>query len=165
LVVLEIAVDRGDELGHALGGPAANARMPKRKTESYVPVIEQGIPIPPRTIAAYKKKIPDGVLIELAERIRPTESVQLPVGSMGKFRTLLKARGLQAVSQSGQGETVGRIWVLPRRRMKTARPSNSRPLRGAGSKPLRAAAVTSGGGEPRRKRQGLKIAEFKDPGG
>jgi hypothetical protein len=96
--------------------------MPARKTEPYVPVIEQGIPIPPRAAAVYKKKIPNGVLSDLAERIKPTESVQLPVGSMGKFRTLLKARGFQTVSQYGQDETVGRIWVLPGRRMKTARP-------------------------------------------
>jgi hypothetical protein len=98
--------------------------MPKRKTEPYVPVIEHGIPIPPRTAAVYKKKIPNGVLSELAGRIRPTESVQLPVGSMGKFRTLLKVRGFQTVSQHGQDETVGRIWVLPGRRTKTGRPSN-----------------------------------------
>ena len=103
--------------------------MPKRKIESYVPVIEQGIPIPPRKAAVYKKKIPNGVLIQLAERIKPTESVQLPVGSMGKFRTLLKARGLQTVSQQGQDDTVGRIWVLPRRRTKTARRPRRDPAR------------------------------------
>ena|SRR2546429_165013 len=72
------------------------APVKKRKTAEYVPVIKSGIPVPERAQTVYTEKIAEGKLIEVAERIKPTECVHLPSGSIGKFRKLLKQRGLKA---------------------------------------------------------------------
>ena len=87
-------------------------RRSMRKTEEYVPKIEDGIPIPKRATAVYTKKIADGELIRITEQIKPGQSVVLPVGSIGKFKKLIEGRGLKTVSQRAQSDSEGRVWAL-----------------------------------------------------
>jgi hypothetical protein len=82
------------------------------KVEQYVPKIEDGIPIPEPVPTVYRKKIVDGELIRIAEQIRPSQSVVLPVGSLGKFKKIIESRGFRTVCRSGQTDTEARVWVV-----------------------------------------------------
>jgi len=91
------------------------------KVEVYVPKVEKGIIMPNRSPTVYTRKIAAGELRRIAEQIKPGtmakrgrdgESVVLPVGSIGKFKQMVKARGLQTVCFRGQSETEARVWVI-----------------------------------------------------
>lgn len=88
-------------------------RPSSRKTEEYIPEIRNDRPIPERTTAVYVRKIVEGELIRLVDRIKPGESVDLPVGSMGKFRKLVEQRGYGTVTQRPKADETGTVWVLP----------------------------------------------------
>jgi hypothetical protein len=83
-----------------------------KKVEQYVPKIEDDVPIPPRLKTTYTRKIVDGELLRIAKEMRPTQSVVIPVGSIGKFRNVVKGRGLETVCQVDQTATEARIWVV-----------------------------------------------------
>jgi hypothetical protein len=83
-----------------------------RKTEEYVPLVEDGIPIPKRAKAVYTKKIVEGELMRIADQIRPGQSVVLPGGSIGKFKRRVHTRDLKTVSRRASTGAEGRVWVL-----------------------------------------------------
>ena len=85
--------------------------MRKKKLEEYVPVIEDGIPIPEPPATRYTRKIIGGELMRIAEQIKPGQSVILPAGSIGKFKKIVKSRGLHTVCFIGQSDTEARVWV------------------------------------------------------
>jgi hypothetical protein len=97
----------------------------KLKVKQYVPAIEDGVVIPEPAATVYTRKIVDGELQRIANQIKPGQSVVLPAGSAGKFRKIVKDRGLETFSKSvlrGRSkipytytETDGeaRVWVLP----------------------------------------------------
>ena len=85
----------------------------KRKTAEYVPVIKRGVPIPARAKGRYTERISEGKLIEIAQRIQVSDCVHLPNGSVGKFRNLLKARGLKIRKVLDGPEPRARVWVIP----------------------------------------------------
>jgi hypothetical protein len=85
-----------------------------RRVEEYVPKIEDGIPIPEPAPTVYTRKIAAGELIRTAEQIEPGQSVVLPVGSIGKFRKIVKGRDLETVCRVGQSDTEARVWVVGR---------------------------------------------------
>ena len=82
------------------------------KVEWYIPIIEDGVPLPEPNPTAYTRKIVAGELIKIAEQIKPGQSVILPVGSIGKFKAIVKSRGLAIVQRSGQTDAETRIWVI-----------------------------------------------------
>jgi len=83
-----------------------------KKIEEYVPLIEDGIPIPKRIRTVYTRKIVAGELMRIAEQIKPGQSVVLPAGSIGKFRRIVKSRGLHTVCYIGQSDPEARVWVI-----------------------------------------------------
>jgi hypothetical protein len=83
-----------------------------KKVEEYVPKIEDDIPIPERTTTVYTRKIVAGELIRIAEKIKPAQSVVLPAGSIGKFRKIVRSRGLKTICFIGQSDTEARVWVV-----------------------------------------------------
>ena len=89
--------------------------------ESYVPRIEDGIPIPDPQDTVYTRKIVSGELVRIAEKIKPGtlakravdgQSVVLPVGSIGKFKRIVQSRGLKTVCFVRQSDTEARVWVV-----------------------------------------------------
>ena len=82
-----------------------------KKVEDYVPLIEDGIPIPERNPTVYTRKIVAGELIRIAEQIKAGQSVVLPAGSIGKFKQIVKSRGLLTVCYIGKSDTEARVWV------------------------------------------------------
>jgi hypothetical protein len=89
-------------------------RVSMKKVEQYVPQIEDGIPIPERLKTAYTRKIVAGELLRIASEIKPTQSVVLPVGSIGKFKKIVKSRGFETVCPVDQTATEARVWVVSR---------------------------------------------------
>lgn len=87
-------------------------RKAMKKVEDYVPLIEDGIPVPERIPTVYTRKIVAGELMRIGEQIRPGQSVVLPAGSIGKFRKIVKSRGLLTVCFIGQSDTEARVWVM-----------------------------------------------------
>jgi hypothetical protein len=90
-------------------------------TEMYVPLIEDGIPIPEPPATVYTRKIVGGELMRIAEKIKPGtiakravdgQSVVLPAGSIGKFKKIVKSRGLKTVCFISQSDTEARVWVV-----------------------------------------------------
>jgi hypothetical protein len=80
--------------------------------ETYVPKIEDGVPMPEPEATVYTRKIAGGELIRIAEKIKPKQSVVLPAGSIGKFKKIVKSRGLETVCFIGQSDTEARVWVV-----------------------------------------------------
>jgi hypothetical protein len=89
--------------------------------EMYIPQIEDGIPIPERPATVYPRKIVGGELMRIAEQIKPGtiakraadgQSVVLPAGSIGKFKKIVKSRGLKTVFFISQSDTEARVWVV-----------------------------------------------------
>jgi hypothetical protein len=83
-----------------------------KKIEWYVPPIEDGIPIPKHVPTVYTRKIVAGELMRIAEKIKPGQSVVLPAGSIGKFKKIVKSRGLLTVCYIGQSDPEARVWVI-----------------------------------------------------
>jgi hypothetical protein len=90
-------------------------------TELYIPQIENGIPIPEPPATVYPRKIVGGELMRIAEKIKPGtiakravdgQSVVLPAGSIGKFKKIVKSRGLKTVCFISQSDTEARVWVV-----------------------------------------------------
>jgi hypothetical protein len=111
------SVDFGDLRMYVAGspspGPPQRGDRMKKRVEIYVPEIEDDIPIPVHDPTVYTKKIVAGELIRIAEKINPGQSVVLPVGSIGKFKRIVKSRGLKTVSFVRQTDTDARVWVVP----------------------------------------------------
>ena len=86
-----------------------------RKTEEYVPLIQHGVPVPEREreTTRYTRKMPDGALAQLAQRMKPGDSVVLPAGSKGKLKSLMEERGLKTTSRLLAPVDEARVWVLP----------------------------------------------------
>ena len=84
-----------------------------KKLTEYVPVIEDGIPIPEPVPTVYTRKIVAGELTRIGGQIKPGQSAVLPVGSIGKFKGIVKSRGLRTHCAVGQTDTEARVWVLP----------------------------------------------------
>jgi len=82
-----------------------------KKVDQYIPQIEDGIPIPAAPKTVYTRKIVGGELKRIAEQIKPEQSVVLPVGSIGKFKRIVKSRGLKTVCLVSQTDTEARVWV------------------------------------------------------
>jgi hypothetical protein len=89
--------------------------------ELYIPQIENGIPIPEPPTTVYPRKIVGGELMRIAEKIKPGtiakravdgQSVVLPAGSIGKFKKIVKSRGLKTVCFISQSDTEARVWVV-----------------------------------------------------
>lgn len=87
----------------------------KRQTY-YVPPIEDGIPVPTkRAQPRYPLRVRPGELRRLARQMKPGQSVILPVGSITKFRQLVKAeQGLDTVTAT-RGAARQRVWVIEAR--------------------------------------------------
>ena len=83
-----------------------------KKLEPYVPEIEDGIPLPPVVPTTYTRKIVGGELIRIANQMTPGQSVKLSAGSIGKFKKIVKSRGLQTYCQIGQSDPEARVWVI-----------------------------------------------------
>jgi hypothetical protein len=89
--------------------------------ETYIPTIDDGVPIPERSATVYTRKIAGGELIRIAERIKPGmlanrgvdgQSVVLPAGSIGKFKKIVEKRGFRTLCYISQSDTEARVWVI-----------------------------------------------------
>jgi hypothetical protein len=82
------------------------------KVEKYVPKIEDCVAMPGRALTVYTRKIAGGQLIRIAEQIKPSQSVVLPAGSIGRFKKIVRSRGLETRCFIGQSDTEARVWVV-----------------------------------------------------
>lgn len=86
-----------------------------RKTRSYIPKIEDGIPIPKERRKLFDKRIAHQELEECAQSIKLGQSVLLPRGSVWKFIVLVRSRSLQAYYQPEHlksGRAMVRVWIV-----------------------------------------------------
>lgn len=88
--------------------------MPKQKLQLYVPVVEDGIPIPEDPVPKSSKKINSGEMLRIAATIKPGQSVLLPRGSTTKFSDAVKSRGLSTIMRTATatGKEEMRVWVI-----------------------------------------------------
>ncbi len=82
------------------------------RVSQYLPEIKDGFP-PERATRAYNKKMFEGGLMDLADRIKPGQYVEgLSAGSEGKFAKRVESRGLRTVRRRGQGQSRGTVYVV-----------------------------------------------------
>jgi len=82
-----------------------------KQVNQYVPEIKEGLP-PSRVKTTYHKKMVEGELIQIAERIGHGQFVEISAGSLGKFRQIVESRGLKTICRRGQGESRGTVFVV-----------------------------------------------------
>jgi hypothetical protein len=82
-----------------------------KKVDQYVPEIKDGLP-PSRTKTKYDKKMVEGELIRLGERIEHGQYLDIPSGSMGKFKRVVERRGLKTVRRYWPDQPMTTVYVV-----------------------------------------------------
>jgi hypothetical protein len=54
----------------------------------------------------------DGLLVQLAAKIKHGQYVKLSAGSQGKFKKIVESNGLRTVNRRAQGEDVATVYVV-----------------------------------------------------
>jgi hypothetical protein len=85
----------------------------KHKSESYTVQIRTGLP-PVRLQTKYPKKMANGELLRIGEKIKHGEYVEIPEGSQGKLSRLIESRGLRVVRRECEDKTMMTIFAVTR---------------------------------------------------